>query len=163
MKFYKFIKHIKKHKKVYLNYIVYILFIISIYIYILSLKGCFLSFRQCSHSDKLPEYFHLASLLILSCLIFGALISIQFISELNLINYFVFFISFFGIFYNTQGTDFAHHGTYNSITFILFFPLFSIFFYVIHLCLYFLFKLYIKKLLISILIFLYVIISFYFF
>ena len=160
MKFYKFIKHIKKHKKVYLNYIVYILFIISIYIYILSLKGCFLSFSQCSHSDKLPEYFHLASLLILSCLIFGALISIQFISELNLINYFVFFISFFGIFYNTQGTDFAHHGTYNSITFILFFPLFSIFFYVIHLCLYFLFKLYIKKLLISILIFLYVIISF---
>ena len=130
---YYFIKFIKKRKSFFLYFIVYILFFESIYLYTLSLKGCFLSFRQCAYYDKLPEYFHLASLLILSCLIFGASISIQIISRLSFVNYFIFFISFFGIFYNTQGTDFAHHGTYNSITFILFFPLFSIVIYVIYL------------------------------
>ena len=157
---YYFIKFIKKRKSFFLYSIVYILFFESIYLYTLSLKGCFLSFRQCAYYDKLPEYFHLASLLILSCLIFGASISIQIISRLSFINYFIFFISFFGIFYNTQGTDFAHHGTYNSITFILFFPLFSIVIYVIYLTLYFLFNLYIKKFIISILFLLYVVITY---
>ena len=126
-----FIVFIKKKRKYCLNSILYILFCISIYLYDLSLKGCFLTFRQCARYEKLPEYFHLGFLLIISCLIFGAIISIQIISRLNVINYFIFFLSYFAIFYMNQGTDFAHHGTYNSITFILFFPFFSIFFYLL--------------------------------
>ena len=153
-------KYIQKKKKSCLNSFVYILFCISIYFYTLSLKGCFLTFNQCASSEKLPEYFHLGYLLVFSCTVFGFLISIQIISRLSFINYFIFFLSYFGIFSFTQGTDFAHHGTYNSIIFILFFPFFSIFFYVIYLTLYFLFNLYIKKLLISILFFLYAIITF---
>lgn len=153
-------KYIKRQRKYCLNSIVYILFCISIYLYNLSLKGCFQTFRQCAYYDKLPEYFHLGFLLIISCLIFGAVISIQIISRLNIINYFIFFISYFAIFFMNQGTDFAHHGTYNSITFILFFPLFSIFFYLIYLTLYLLFNLYIKKFLISILFFLYALFTF---
>ena len=114
-KIHTFRKYIKRQRLYCLNSIVYILFCISIYLYNLSLKGCFLSFRKCAYYDKLPEYFHLGFLLIISCLIFGAVISIQIISRLNIINYFIFFVSYFVIFYMNQGTDFAHHGTYNSI------------------------------------------------
>ena len=157
---YWFIKYIKKRRKFCLYSNVYILFCISIYLYTRSLQGCFLSFRQCADSSKLAEYFYLGFLLISSCAVFGAIISIQIITRLSLVNYFIFFVSYFGIFSFTQGTDFAHHGTYNNIIFILFFPIFSILFYVIYLTLYFLFNLYFKKLLISILFFLYLIITF---
>ena len=136
-KILRFQKYYKNRGKFCLNSIVYILFSISIYLYNLSLKGCFLSFRQCAYYDKLPEYFHLGFLLILSCLVFGLAISIQFISRLSITNYLIFFISYLIIFYFNQGTDFAHHGTYNSITFILFFPLFSILFYLIYIISYF--------------------------
>ena len=153
-------KYIQKKKKSCLNSFVYILFCISIYFYTLSLKGCFLTFNQCASSEKLPEYFHLGYLLVFSCTVFGFLISIQIISRLSFINYFIFFLSYFGIFSFTQGTDFAHHGTYNSIIFILFLPFFSIIFYLIYLTLSFLFNLYIKKFIISILFFLYIIASF---
>jgi len=160
IKILRFQKYYKNKGKFFLNSIVYILFSISIYLYNLSLKGCFLSFRQCAYYDKLPEYFHLGFLLILSCLVFGLAISIQFISRLSITNYLIFFISYLIIFYFNQGTDFAHHGTYNSITFILFFPLFSILFYLIYITLYLLFNLYIKKFLICLLFFLYAIFTF---
>ena len=89
---------LKKRNKIYLISIVYVSFFISIYLYILSLKGCFESFERCASMKRYKEYFHLGVLLILSCAIFSALILISIISRLSLINYALFFVTFFAIF-----------------------------------------------------------------
>lgn len=120
---------LKKNKKVYLNFFVYILFLSSLILYFLSLKGCFLSFNACSSYRKIGEYFYLGFLLISSCLAFSLLILVQIISGLKRLNYIVFIITYLIIFLFNQGTDFAYHGTYNSIIFVLFFPIFLFLFY----------------------------------
>ena len=157
------INRLQKNKlnKTYLNTIVYILFCISLILYIISLKGCFLPFNECALHTKIAGYFILGVLLIISCFLFALLISIQIISRLKCINYLIFFTIYLIIFCLTQGTDFAHHGTYNSIIFLLFFPFFLFISFIIYLTLYFCFKLEIKKLLFLSLIYIYIIIFFY--
>ena len=108
----------------------------------------------------MKTYFKLGVFLIISCMIFGILIFIQIISKLRCLNFIIFFSIYFVIFIFTQGTDFAHHGTYNSIIFILFFPFSTLLSFVIYLTLYFCFKIDIKKLLILFLFYIYVVIFF---
>ena len=149
---------VKKNKRIFVLSIVYSLFVTSIILYIASLKGCFLSIKQCSGYEKIKTYFRLGIYLIASSMIFGVLICIQILSRIGCADNIFFFLILFIIFFFTQGTDFAHHGTYNSIIFILFFPIFSLISFVIYLTLYFCCKIEIKKLLILLLYFLYVII-----
>ena len=141
------------------NSIIYILFFISLYFYLLSLKGCYQSFGICAHHTKLREYFKLGFFLFLSCILFGVLTCIFIIFRLKIRKYFFFLFIFFLIFYSNQGTDFANHGTYNSIIFILFLPFLTIFIYVIYVTICYLYNLYIKKFLISILFFIYIFFS----
>lgn len=126
-------KSIKKFKKSDLNVVVYSLFLVSVIFYLISLKGCFLSIKECSTSEKIKTYYRLGVCLIISSILFGIIIFVQIIAKLRKINNLIFFLIFFIIFLLTQGTDFAHHGTYNSIIFTLFFPIFSIFSYIIYL------------------------------
>ena len=149
---------IKKYKRFFVLAVVYTLFIASVILYMSSLKGCFLSIKICSGYKKVKTYFKLGVYLIVSSMLFGILIFIQIISNARCIDNFLFFLIFFVVFFFTQGTDFAHHGTYNSIIFTLFFPIFSFISFIIYLTLYFCFKFEIKKLLILILFFLYLII-----
>ena len=141
-------KSIKKFKKSDLNVVVYSLFLVSVIFYLISLKGCFLSIKECSTSEKIKTYYRLGVCLIISSILFGIIIFVQIIAKLRKINNLIFFLIFFIIFLLTQGTDFAHHGTYNSIIFTLFFPIFSIFSYIIYLILYFCYNYEIKRLLI---------------
>ena len=159
--FHWFIKNARKKKNLYLNSIVYILFYLSIILYLLSLKGCFHSFNTCTSERKIAEYFYLGVLLIFSCLFFSLSFLIQIISRLKNINYLIFCAIYSIIFFFTQGNDFAHHGTYNSIIFIIFFPIFLILLYLFYLNLYFIINLELKKLLISNLFFSFIILNFY--
>jgi len=134
-----------------------ILFFVSLILYLLSLKGCYLSFNECSAPSYLSAYFKLGVFLVLSCAIFGVQIFFQIILRINKMHLLYYSLIFFVIFSFTQGTDFSHHGTYNSIIFILFLPLFVIIISIIYLLFYFLVKLEIKKLLILILFFIYII------
>ena len=117
------IKNVRKNKNVKINLVVYILFFLSILIYFISLCGCSYSFHECTTSRKIKKYFYLGFLLILSCIVFALSFFIQVISSSKTINYLIFFAIYSIIFLFTQGTDFAHHGTYNSIIFIIFFPI----------------------------------------
>ena len=155
------IRKCKKYQNIILNATVYYLFFLSILFYLLSLKGCHLTFNECALHTMIPEYFKLGVLLILSSLFFGVLISIQIISRLNYINYFLFFITYIIIFIFTQGNDFSHHGTYNNIIFILFCPIFSIIFYIIYIVSVYILNLELKKLLVSLL-FIFNVITFFF-
>ena len=150
----------KKYKRICFVSIVYILFCLSILFYLKSLRGCFGPFNYCASHKRLKLYFRLGFLLFISCVIFGASITLQIIARLHYINYLIFFIIYFIIFFSNQGTDFAHHGTYNSIIFILFFPFSTLLSFVIYLTLYFCFKIDIKKLLILFLFYIYVVIFF---
>ena len=105
----------KKYKRICFVSIVYILFCLSILFYLKSLRGCFGPFNYCASHKRLKLYFRLGFLLFISCVIFGASITLQIIARLHYINYLIFFIIYFIIFFSNQGTDFAHHGTYNSI------------------------------------------------
>ena len=149
---------IKKYKRSFVLYIAYSLFTASLILYIASLKGCFNSIRICSGHKKIKTYFKLGTYLIISSMLFGILISIQILSRIRCVNNILFFLIFFILFFFTQGTDFAHHGTYNAIIFILFFPIFSIIFFIFYLTLYFCFKFEFKKLLILLLNCIYIII-----
>ena len=158
---YWLIINIKRHKKFYLNSIVFFLFFSSVVIYLLSLKGCFLTFNECALHTKIKGYFKLGVLLIISCILFTLSFSIQIISNLGKINYLIFFTVYSVIFFSTQGTDFSHHGTYNSIIFVIFFPVFFLIFYIIYLTLYYIINLELKKILLSTFFFFYAIIFFY--
>ena len=155
----------RKKDTLFLNSIVYILFFVSISLYLISLKGCFLSLKECALDDKLKEYFYLGMLLILSCLLFTLAILLQIASGLEKINYLIFFAIYSVIFFFNQGTDFAHHGTYNCIIFIFFFIFFFLFFFLVYSLIYlyleYFFGLELKKLLISILILFHFILIFY--
>ena len=83
---YWLIINIKRHKKFYLNSIVFFLFFSSVVIYLLSLKGCFLTFNECALHTKIKGYFKLGVLLIISCILFTLSFSIQIISNLGKIN-----------------------------------------------------------------------------
>ena len=140
--------------------IICILFSLSLILYLKSLKGCFLSIERCAEHTRYNTYFKLGVYLILSSVIFGLLIFIQIILKSKWIYILLFLLIYFIIFYLTKGTDFAHHGTYNSIIFFFFFPVFTTFFYIIYLILYFCFKFETKNLLILILICIYIILIF---
>ena len=148
----------KKYKRLLAISIVYSLYVASLILYLASLKGCFLSIKQCSDNKRVNTYFKLGIFLIISSMLFGILICIQLIYRLGFIDIIFFFLIYFLIFFFTQGTDFAHHGTYNSIIFILFFPIFLFFSFIIYLTLYLCYKFEYKKLLILLLFFLYIII-----
>ena len=148
-------EYFKKFKNLSLILISYLLFFVSVILYLASLKGCNLSIKKCSGHKKVRTYFKLGVFLIISSILFGILICIKIISRSRCIDNFVFFIIYIFIISFTQGTDFAHHGTYNSIIFLLFFPIFSLISFVIYLLLYFCFKLELKKLIVLILIILY--------
>ena len=155
------IKNVRNNKKFYINLVVRILFYSSVLIYLVSLRGCSYSFQECTTSKKINEYFNLGFLLILSCIIFALSLFIQIISSSKTNNYLIFFAVYSTIFLFTQGTDFAHHGTYNSIIFIIFFPLFLFIYSLFYLYIKFFYNLEFKKLLISNLFFVYIIFIFY--
>ena len=151
------INNINKYKHFVLPITVYALFLASVILYLASLKGCFLSIKICSGYEKIKTYFKLGVFLIVSSMLFGILICLQIIFRLRCINILFFFLIYFIIFFFTQGTDFAHHGTYNCIIFLLFFPIFSLFSFIINLIFNYCIKLEFKKLLILFLSFLYII------
>ena len=125
------IKNIKKYKKSDLNVIVYSLFFVSVVLYLISLKGCYLSVKECSTTGKIRMYIRIGICAIISAMLFGIIIFIQIKYKLRKLNSLIFCLIFFIIFLTNQGTDFAHHGTYNSIIFILLIPIFSFFSYLI--------------------------------
>ena len=152
----------KKGIKIINNLIIYIfeyiLFLISVILYLLSLEGCFRSFNECSNSEKyLRKYFNLGTVLVFSSFIFGTIIMIQIVRKIRKINFFIFCIIFLIIFYYSQGTDFAHHGTYNNIIFILFSPIFALLEYFLYLFLFFCLNFDLKKLAIIALLLIYII------
>ena len=142
---------IKKYKHTLIISISYSIFVASVLFYIASLKAC-------SGYRNIKTYFQLGVNLIVSSILFGILIFIKFLTGIRCIDNIFFFLIFFILFFFNQGTDFAQHGTYNSIIFILFFPVFSIISFILYLALYFCFKLELKKLLILFLYLIYVII-----
>ena len=160
-----FISNGKKNNTFFINAIVYTLFFSSIILYLISLKGCFHSLQVCSLDDKLKEYYYLGFLLIFSCLLFTLTILLQIAFGLKNINYLIFFSFYSIIFIYNQGNDFAHHGTYNFIIFIVFFFFFFFFFVfaysLLYLYLFYFFRLDFKKLIISILLFFYIILILY--
>ena len=107
----------KNRKYIFIYSIEFNLFFASLILYILSLKGCYLSFNECTDPWHLIEYFKLGIFLVLSCTIFGIQIFFQIILRINMIHLLYYSLIFIVIFSFTQGTDFAHHGTYNSIIF----------------------------------------------
>ena len=81
----------KKNKRIFVLSIVYSLFVTSIILYIASLKGCFLSIKQCSGYEKIKTYFRLGIYLIASSMIFGVLICIQILSRIGCADNIFFF------------------------------------------------------------------------
>ena len=113
-------------------FFIYLIFISSISFYYTSLIGCTSTFQDCQSLRYLRYYFNLAYLLLVSCIFFGLALTIHIIRRLNKINYLIFFSTYFYIFYKTQGTDFANHGTYNCISFIIFLPVTMCVFFLIY-------------------------------
>ena len=138
--FYWLIKFNKKFKNLFSYSIIYILFISSVILYILSLKGCFLSIESCLGYRQMKKYFMFGVFLIVSSILFGLLIVIQIIAKLRYFDFVIFSFIYLIIFFLSQGVDFSHHGTYNSIIFILLCPIFSSVFFIIYLILLFLFQ-----------------------
>jgi len=101
--------------------IVYFLYFISIIFYLISLIGCKDSYSKCQTAEYINLYFLLAKCIIISSLIFIVDLFLHFLMKLNKYNYFIFFLIYFVIFYASRGTNFANHGTYNLIGFIIFF------------------------------------------
>lgn len=110
----------------------YFLFILSIILYFMSLQGCYKSFQQCQDLAKNTRfYINLGIILVFSCAIFSLSFLIQIVSDLPKYNYIIFLLPYILIFFFTQGTDFAHHGTYNFFCFVFLFPVFlAIYFYI---------------------------------
>ena len=96
-------------------FVVYMLFILSISFYLKSLKGCTGSFEECQSSEYLYFYLIQGIYVLISCIIFILLLLLNHIMKLNKINYLFFVSIYFIIFSSFTGTDFAHHGTYNTI------------------------------------------------
>ena len=113
-------------------FFIYLIFFSSISFYYTSLIGCTSTFQDCQSLRYLRYYFNLAYLLLVSCILFGLTLTIHIIMRLNKINYLIFFSTYFTIFYKTQGTDFANHGTYNCISFIIFLPITMAVFFLIY-------------------------------
>lgn len=138
-KFIKCKKIIFRIKNILFNF-TYILFFASIIFYLMSLKGCHLSFQECQNLSRTKFYVYLGIYVFISCLLFGLCLTLQIVLKLRRINYVIFLTSFIIIFIFTQGTDFASHGTYNCLSFIFLLPLiigiflyiYKIFYYCYH-------------------------------
>ena len=146
---------LKKNKKVISSKFTYCLFFSSLCFYLVSLIGCYDSIKICSSYKKYKIYFLLGIFLVISSLLFGILIFIKLLEKSKYFDNLIFFSIYCIIFFFSSGTDFAKHGTYNSIIFLILFPIFTFIIFIVYLFIYFCYNLQLKKLLFLFLIFIY--------
>lgn len=152
--------NLKINKKFISSKLTYGLFISSLCFYLTSLIGCYDSIKICSSYKKYKIYFLLGICLVVSSLIFGILVFIKLLERSRHLDNLLFFLIYTIIFLFSSGTDFANHGTYNSIIFLILFPIFTLIIFIVYLFIYFCFNFELKKLLFLFLIFIYPILLF---
>lgn len=152
--------NLKINKKFISSKLTYGLFFTSLCFYLASLIGCYDSIKICSSYKKYKIYFLLGICLVISSLFFGILVFIKLLERSRYLDNVIFFLIYTIIFLLSNGTDFANHGTYNSIIFLILFPIFTFIIFILYLFIYYCLNCQLKKLLFLFLIFIYPILLF---
>ena len=111
---------IKKVVKIFLYGCFYLLFSTSIYLYLESLAGCEKdTLDECLVDDRISNYVMAGIKLLVCCVIMAIIILIQILCKLTRINYIFIILPYLYLFHKYKGVDLKHHGTYNTLGFLI--------------------------------------------